>query len=246
MVIFLAVTFCIIPIVVSVIVFNRINISDTLLELILWPLRLIFIASPLVALLLGLRGLLPGTKASNVTQPGANITSWVLTPIVIVIVGLFTLGAWVAFLPPPGRPDMSIAFLGYTNNAAGTRLATIKVTNLNPTTIFVYAPLLEIQAPTDPGGYKCVSGVHCSWSATLDRGASGSFTIPPPTNRSPWRLSFYVYPDRGRSVKNTLKHIVSISCLSVGLWPTFARLLPIDGAFRMPYFVEGGWIKNEQ
>jgi hypothetical protein len=166
---------------------------------------------------------------------------------VIVIGVLFTLGAWVAFLPPPGRPNISITFLGYTNTATGNRLAKIAVTNLNPTTIFVYAPRIEIQAPTVSRGYEdYFTGVNCSWDSMLDKGASGSFTIAPPTNQSPWRLSFYVYPDRGRGVKNSIKGIVSISCLSVGLWPMFAEILPINGAFRMPYNIEGDWIKDEK
>ena len=245
-VIFAAVTFCIIPITFAVIVFSRL-MSDTSLEYVLWPLRLIFIASPLVALLLGLRGALPGTKPLAVIEPSTNTISKILILIVIVIVGLFTLGAWVAFLPQPGRPNISITFLGYTNDATGTRLAKIAVTNMNASIIFVYEPHIELQAPTDPRGYEdYFSGVNCSWHSTLDRGASGSFTIPPPTNQSPWRLSFYVYPDRGRSAKNTIKGVVSISCLSVGLWPLFARFLPLDGAFRMPYNIEGDWIKNEK
>jgi hypothetical protein len=245
MVIFAAVTFCIIPITFAVIIFSRI-MSDTSLEHVLWPLRLIFIASPFVALFLGLRGSLPGTRSSAVTKRGAKSISRILTLIVVVIVALFTLGAWVAFQPAPARPNISIAFLGYTNDATGTRLAKIAVTNLNATTIFVYQPRIEIQAPTDSRGYEdYFSGVNCSWNSTLAGGASGSFTIAPPTNQSPWRLSFYVYPDRGRRVKNTIKNVVSISCLSVGLWPLFARFLPLNGAFRMPYNIEGDWIKTE-
>jgi hypothetical protein len=244
MVIFAAVTFCIIPITFAVVVFSHI-MSDISLEHVLWPLRFIFIASPFVALFLGLRGSLPGTKPLAVTERSPKTI--ILTLIVIVIGVLFTLGAWVAFLPQPGRPNISITFLGYTNDATGTRLAKIAVTNLNASTIFIYQPHIEIQALTDARGYEdYFSGVNCSWDSTLDSGASGSFTIPPPTNQSPWRLSFYVYPDRGRGVKNTIKNVVSISCLSVGLWPLFARFLPLDGAFRMPYNIEGDWIKNEK
>jgi hypothetical protein len=246
MVIFAAVTFCIIPIIFAVVVFSHI-ISDTPLEYVLWPLRLIFIASPWVALFLGLRGSLPGTKPMAVTKRGTNTISKILTLTVMVIVVLFTLGAWVAFQPPPGRPNISITFLGYTNDATGTRLANIAVTNLNASTIFVYEPNIETRVPTDSRGYEnYFSGVNCSWHSMLDRGASGSFTIPPPTNQSPWRLSFLVYPDRGRGVKNRIKGVVSLSCLSVGLWPLFASLLPLDGAFRHPYNIEGDWIKNEK
>lgn len=245
-VIFAAVAFCIIPITFVLIAFSHI-MSETSLEYVMWALRLIFIASPFVALRLGLRGALPGTKPLAVTEPGADTISRTLTTIVIVICGLFALGTWVALQPPPGRPNISITLLGYTNDATGTRLAQIAVTNLNPTTIRVYQPRIELQAPTDPRGYEdYFSGVPGSWNSTLARGASGSFMISPPTNQSPWRLSFYVYPNVGRGARNTAKTVVSISCLSVGVWPLFARFLPLAGAFRMPYTVAGDWIKNEK
>jgi len=244
MVIFAAATFCIIPVIFAVVIFSHLK-SDRFLESLLWPLRLIFLASPWVALFLGWRGSLPGTRSLAVTERSPNTISRLLTLIVMVMLALFTLGAWVAFLPQPQRPNISIAFLGYTNDASGARLAKIAVTNLNPTTIFVYQPHLEIQAPADPRNYEdYFSGVNCSWNATLASGASGSFTIPPPTNQLPWRLSFYVYPDRGQSVKNSVKRLVGFSCLSVGLWPMFANILPLDGAFRHPYDMSGEWIKN--
>ncbi len=37
-----------------------------------------------------------------------------------------------------------------------------------------------------------------------------------------------------------------LESLSVGLWPLFARFLPLDGAFRLPYNIEGDWIRNEK
>jgi hypothetical protein len=249
MVIFAAVTFCIIPITFAVIVFSHIMSEDSSLEYVLWPLRLIFIASPFVALFLGLRGSLPGTKPLDVTTRSTNTTSIILTRIVIVIVALFTLGAWVAFLPPPGRPNISIAFHGYTNDVAGARLAKLAITNLNHSTIFAYNPSIEIQSPTDPREYTNYWPGYNQWQrlhSKLDEGASINFTIIPPTNASPWRLLFYVYPDRGGGVKNTIKGVVSISCLSVGVWPLFARFLPLDGAFRMPYNFESDWINNEK
>jgi len=248
MVIFAAMTFCIIPIIFAVVVFTHI-ISDRSLQYVLWPLRLIFIASPWVALFLGLRGSLPGTKPMAVTKRGSNTISKILALIVMVIVVLFTLGAWVAFLPQPGRPNISTTFLGYTNDATGTRLARFAITNFNHSTIFAYNPNIEIQSPTEPGGIANYWPGYNQWQrlySKLDQGASINFTIIPPTNQSPWRLKFYVYPDRGKSVKNSIKLVVSTSCLSVGLWPLFANFLPLNGAFRHPYDIEGDWIKNEQ
>ena len=249
MVIFAAVTFCIIPITFATIVFSHILSEDSSLEYVLWPLRLIFIVSPFVALFLGLRGLLPGTKPLDVNERSLNTVTRNLTLTVITIVSVFTLGAWVAFLPPPGRPNISIAFHGYTNDVAGARLAKLAITNLNHSTIFAYNPSIEIQSPTDPREYTNYWPGYNQWQrlhSKLDEGASINFTIIPPTNASPWRLLFYVYPDRGGGVKNTIKGVVSISCLSVGVWPLFARFLPLDGAFRMPYNFESDWINNEK
>ena len=71
----------------------------------------------------------------------------------------------------------------------------------------------------------------------LDEGASTNFTIIPPTNQSPWRLLFLVYPDQGRSAKNIIRVVVGISCLSIGLMPRFERL---------PYDIENDWIEDEK
>ncbi len=246
MVVFAAVTFCLIPIVWLIFVLSQVR-SDAWIVYVIWPIRLIFLASPWVALVLGRRGALPGTKPTAGTNRKSNPISKILTGSVILIGLLFALGAWIAFLPQPGRPNISITFLGHTNNDTGTELDSIAVTNLNLTTIFVYQPRVQIQAQTDPRSYEdYFSGSNCPWAATLVPGASDSFTIPPPTNHLPWRLSFYVYPDRGNSLKNRLKHVVAITCLSVGLWPLFASSLPINGAFRHPYNIEGDWIKHQK
>src|ERR1039457_6536462 len=79
MVIFAAVTFCIIPITFAVIVFSHIMSEDSSLEYVLWPLRLIFIASPFVALFLGLRGSLPGTKPLYVIERSVHTITKNLT-----------------------------------------------------------------------------------------------------------------------------------------------------------------------
>lgn len=247
MVIFAAMTFCIIPITFAVIAFSHM-MSDTSLENVLWALRLIFIASPFVALLLGKRGALPGTEPLVVGKRSAENISKILTLIVIVIAALFTLGACVAFHPFPGRPKVSIKFLGYTNDTTGIRLARFAITNLNNSTIFAYAPNLEIQSLTEPGGIAHYFPGYNQWQrlhSRLDEGASTNFTIIPPTNQSSWRLRFLVYPDVGVT-HGVIKGTVSISCMSIGLWPRYWRFLPCDGAAMMPYNIEGDWIKNEK
>ena len=236
MVIFAAAIFSIGPISLAIMVYSR-TLSDTSVENVMWVWRFILISSPLGVLFLGLRGTLPGTKPFAIGSHGKSTISRILVCIVVIILVSFTLGTWIAFRPPPGRPNVSIAFLGYTNDATGARLAKIAVTNLNASTIFVYEPNIELQAPTDPSGFDSYfSGVNCSWHSMLDGGASGSFTIPPPTNRSPWRLRLLVYPDFGAD-RIAITRIVSISCLSIGLMPRYVRL---------PYDIEGDWIKSDQ
>src|ERR1035438_350424 len=78
MVIFAAVSFCIIPITFAVIVFSHI-LLDSSLKFVLWPLRLIFIVSPFVALFLGLRGSLPGTEPLDVIEGSVNTVTKNLT-----------------------------------------------------------------------------------------------------------------------------------------------------------------------
>lgn len=153
------------------------------------------------------------------------------TRTVVGILALILAGmlAWVAFQRPPGNPKVSIKLLGYTNDASGTQLAMIAVTNLSTFKILVYLPTIQILAPTAPRGFSnYFQGNTNQWQrfhSTLDGGASGSFTIPSPTNLSPWRLSFYVYNDLG--VAQVIKRVVT-------------------GRRRHPFEIESDWIESEK
>lgn len=133
--------------------------------------------------------------------------------------------AWVAFQPSPGRPNVSIKLLGYTNDTSGIRLAMIAVTNLSDSKIVVYLPRILIPSPTDARGFAYYDSYdRTQWHSELGAGEFGSFTIPPPTNQSLWKLSFYVYNDFG--VAQVLKR------------------LPVGR--RMPYEIESEWIGSEK
>src|SRR5258707_14331301 len=58
-----------------------------------------------------------------------------LKGLAVVLVFLGALVTWVVIQPPhrqhAGAPDASVTFLGYTNDAAGARLASFEVTNLS-------------------------------------------------------------------------------------------------------------------
>ena len=119
----------------------------------------------------------------------------------LAFIALLTWVAWGLSQPPLERPNVSVKLLGYTNDVSGNRLAMITVTNLSDSTIFVYMPIIEIPDPTERWGYAWADGqTHgslTSWHSMLNRDASGNLTIPPPTNQSPWRISFFVYNDVG-------------------------------------------------
>ena len=52
------------------------------------------------------------------------------TIILLILLAVCMWLACVALQPVGGRPKISISFLGYTNDATGTRLAMIAVANL--------------------------------------------------------------------------------------------------------------------
>lgn len=133
--------------------------------------------------------------------------------------------AWVALQPPPGRPNVSIKLLGYTNDTSGIRLAMIAVTNQSDSKIVVYMPRILIPSPADPRGFAYYDSHNLTqWHSELGAGESGSFTIPQPTNQSLWKLSFYVYNDFG--VPQILKRFAA--------------------GRRMPYEIASEWIGSDK
>jgi hypothetical protein len=138
--------------------------------------------------------------------------------------------AWVAcqaFQPPPGSPNISVKLLGYTNDTSGTRLAMIAVTNLSAFKISIAQPRIEIPTQTRDTYTPSYLG---RWHSVLRGGASGNFTIPPPTNQPTWKLSFLVYNDVGSA---------QVIQRTVAAW--------IFGVTRhMPSRIESNWIEAEK
>jgi hypothetical protein len=115
-----------------------------------------------------------------------------------VLVGVILIH--MVYQPPPGRPDFSVSFLGYTNDVSGVRLARFVITNHNSSAVIRQLSGVFTQAPTEPSAWP-LSGV-----AELGSGASETFTVRPPTNQYPWQVSVIVYPDArmARAIKETL------------------------------------------
>ena len=236
MVVFAGVTFAFGPLTLGALVGSRIQ-SDGLLEHFLWACRFILILSPLVAGFLGSRGALPGTGPLAVAARHGNTMPFILASAVVVIGAGFTFIAWVAIQPPPGRPNVSITFLGYTNDPTGARLARIAITNLDNSAVYAYRPLVEIPATASPTGlayYPPAGDTH--WHLIVGGKASGTLTVPTPTNQPRWKLTFLAYPDFG-TARIAVERVVSLSCLSVGLVPRYLRL---------PHELEGDWVKSAQ
>ena len=85
--------------------------SDTSIEHALWAWRLILISFPLIALLLGMREALPGTKTSE-DKLQNNISIFrTLGCIALAILAVGVFGVWLAFRPPAGRPNVSITWV---------------------------------------------------------------------------------------------------------------------------------------
>jgi len=150
---------------------------------------------------------------------------------VILIAFVAWLGwiAWCLLQPPPGPPRVSVRFLGYTNDATGQRLALITITNLSKQQIFAYLPNVQLPAPTEPMGasnyFPNGTNQFQHLHATLDEGASTTFTVQPPAPPEPWRISFFAYNDFG-----TVQMVKRIATLHRN----------------MPFTINGDWINADK
>ncbi|MCI0539087.1 MAG: hypothetical protein L0Z50_28095 [Verrucomicrobiales bacterium] len=120
-----------------------------------------------------------------------------MTKRTLIIAGLFAIGmmVWVAFQREPREPQASVTFLGYTNDATGTRLATFVHSNLNSFVVRRRAHYW-IELPTSAGGTNQAS---CWFSSGNDLKARAFeiVAVPGPTNQPSWRVSLSVTPDVG-------------------------------------------------
>src|SRR4051794_15361063 len=121
------------------------------------------------------------------------------TGVICLALALLLFGAgliWVvlrASLPSAPRaftsPIASVNFLGYTNDASGTQLATFAVTNLSDITV-ARLPKCLIWVEVPGGGWMPHSGVLLTGRRVLGIGASEIITITSPAAKSSWRVSF--------------------------------------------------------
>jgi hypothetical protein len=91
----------------------------------------------------------------------------------------------------PTRPlEVTVAFVGYTNDFAGERFARFAITNMSSVTIRRWDRYqIEIPKQVRPGALH-----FRGQNAVLDPGRYEEFTIPVPTNDESWRVVFHCSP----------------------------------------------------
>jgi hypothetical protein len=141
------------------------------------------------------------------------------------------------FQRPTGRPNVSVTFLGFTNDATDRLLAHFAVSNLSASAVYRQPYyFVHLTSPTEPESSTSYQPPGpLPGTSVLRAGASEILSIPPPTNQSPWRISLRVYPDGTpvRFIKQRVSEVVRV----VGLKPQY----------RDVYFVfRCDWIESEK
>lgn len=150
----------------------------------------------------------------------------VLALIVGIPVGLVT---FALFQKPLKRPNMTVTFMGYTNDTSGTRLASFAVSNAGPSTV-QRTSHYWIQIPTA----KRWTNLSDGWlvGSVLAPGSSETVVIPAATNQSSWRVSFYVSAEVGL-MRDVMRSTAQLA-RDAGLRP---RYRPVN------YGVQSEWIE---
>jgi hypothetical protein len=148
----------------------------------------------------------------------------------LLLAALLIFVAWQPPLPQLNRQNVPLTLLGYTNSDTSfTRLAIFAVTNLAMSDIRVYRPMVTSSNVSGRPVYNAFNWP--AFQAVLGRDASAEFTVPVPTNLSPWRVNLLADPDVGaaRAIVRTLRAF------------PFGR-----AARRMPYGINSDWIDNQK
>jgi hypothetical protein len=148
---------------------------------------------------------------------------------ILVLAPLAALTLLVEF-QPRRPPNVSVSFLGYTNDSTGSRLATFVVKNLEGSSVLVLAPIVSILTPTNEVGRGVAGGM-----VLVEAHTSRILAVPDPPTTATWRIHLRVTADFG--TWREIKSFVMYKLLSVGLKPKYGN---------MPYSIDGTWIKGDQ
>lgn len=172
-----------------------------------------------------------------------------LTSLALIVAAVCGFVAMVAF-QSPRSPNISVTFLGYTNDSNASRLATFLVANHGNSTVSQWTALLIIKTPTGlesvpggsfgfkiqtPTGWTPPSKGFLPGNPVLGPGGSEVLGFLPPTNQPLWRIHLRVHPDIAAvlAVKGKVAH----GLWSMGLRPRYQEML---------YGIDSDWIECER
>src|SRR5437867_9278951 len=135
----------------------------------------------------------------------------------LLIAGMAVLMLWVFRRPPPIL-SVAVSFTGYSNDAAGTRLATFALTNQGTVEVMDFgAYRVESQQQVNVA-YK--QGTRTPGGTWLPPGQVENFALVAPSNVGPWRIQAYCARD---GLRRKLNNIMGESLL-----PKRLRGLPAE------------------
>src|SRR5687768_1253388 len=116
---------------------------------------------------------------------------FIITWLFAIVIGLI-----ICLGSRPDEPPASIAFLGYTNDSTGARLATFAVTNLESFVVRRQAGYwIDLKVAT---GQTNHASRWFSNATDLNPRASEIVAVPVPTNQIPWRVVLLIRSDLDR------------------------------------------------
>jgi hypothetical protein len=189
-----------------------------------------------------MRGRLP-------VELGCIVGKAALILLALSVAAICTFVAVVAF-QSPRCPNVSLAFLGYTNDSTGSRLARFLVTNHDNSGISQWTAFLVIKTPAGlesvpggsfgfkvqaPAGWMPQSKSFLPGNRVLGPGASEVVGFLPPTNQPLWRIHLRVHPDVGAILD--IKGKVAHAMWRIGLRPRYQEML---------YGIDSNWIEGER
>jgi hypothetical protein len=150
----------------------------------------------------------------------------VLSLIFATLAGLL---AWAIIQPPAARPNVTVTFVGYTNNTTGARLAAFMVSNASPSAVRRLSHY-RIQIPTTTRWTNLSEGWFAGGGLEMPARSSETVTVPAVTNQ-PWRVSLTVSPEVG--IVRDLMGSIAETARSAGLRTRYRN---------MSYGVQCDWI----
>jgi hypothetical protein len=156
---------------------------------------------------------------ANVRDPlekfgrAAPIIRRILNVIAVIFVPIAAMFTWILMQPPLPRPSLAISFLGYSNDARGTRMALFTSSNSVPNAVRRISHY-RIQTPMGERSTNVSEGWFSNGGLLMRTRETEWLSIVAPTNQPPWRLWVTANPYGGlfrETVESLLFGISDIS-----------------------------------